>query len=68
MSEIDFKVARDPLLGEIRLSPLEMLIADIPSMQRLRSVSQLSGAEKVYPGATHTRFLHSLGVMHIAGL
>ncbi len=68
MSETDFKVARDPLLGEIRLSPLEMLIADIPSIQRLRSVSQLSGAEKVYPGATHTRFLHSLGVMHIAGL
>ena len=68
MKETDFKVARDPLLGEIRLSPLEMLIADIPSIQRLRSVSQLSGAEKVYPGATHTRFLHSLGVMHIAGL
>jgi HD superfamily phosphohydrolase len=43
-------------------------MADMPAMQRLRYVSQLAGAEKVYPGATHTRFLHSLGVMHIAGL
>lgn len=68
MEKIDSKVSRDPVLGEIRLSPLELLAADLPSMQRLRYVTQLSGAEKVYPGATHTRFLHSLGVMHISGL
>jgi hypothetical protein len=36
--------------------------------QRLRRIKQLAGAELTYPGAIHTRFLHSLGVMYITGL
>nr|MDO8109454.1 HD domain-containing protein [Candidatus Sigynarchaeota archaeon] len=44
----------------------EPLIDSLP-FQRLRRVRQLAGTEYVYPGATHTRFEHSLGVMHLAG-
>ena len=34
--------------------------------QRLRRISQLGMASFVFPGATHTRFSHSLGVAHLA--
>ncbi|MEX2682742.1 MAG: HD domain-containing protein [Candidatus Sigynarchaeota archaeon] len=44
----------------------EPLIDSVP-VQRLRRIRQLAGTEYVYPGATHTRFEHSLGVMHLAG-
>jgi HD superfamily phosphohydrolase len=44
----------------------EPLIDSLP-VQRLRRIRQLAGTEYVYPGATHTRFEHSLGVMHLAG-
>ncbi|AEH50678.1 HD domain-containing protein [Pseudothermotoga thermarum] len=62
------KVSRDPIHSEIALFPLEILSIDTRPVQRLRSLSQLVGAELVYPGASHTRFAHSLGVMHIAGI
>src|SRR6056297_367242 len=68
MKEYKTRVSRDPVYGEITLSPLEVLCIDARPMQRLREVSQLGGAERVYPGATHTRFLHSLGVMHLSGM
>lgn len=67
MSDLKFKVSRDPVHGEIYMFPLELLCADTRPLQRLRKVSQLAGAERVYPSATHTRFLHSLGVMHVCG-
>ncbi|HJL67252.1 MAG TPA: HD domain-containing protein, partial [Nitrosopumilus sp.] len=44
----------------------ELLIIDNPIFQRLRRIRQLSGAHLTYPAAQHTRFEHSLGVMHIA--
>ncbi|KLO23224.1 metal-dependent phosphohydrolase [Marinitoga sp. 1197] len=68
MEKLYFKVSRDPIYSEIFIYPLEIVIADTPLVQRLRYLSQLAGAEYVYPSATHTRFSHSLGVMHIAGL
>lgn len=56
----------DPIHDFIRVNDLELKIIDNPVFQRLRRIRQLSGAHLTYPGAQHTRFEHSLGVMHIA--
>jgi HD superfamily phosphohydrolase len=57
----------DPIHGFVRAFGIEIKIIDNPIFQRLRRIKQLSGAHLTYPGAQHTRFEHSLGVMHIAG-
>ncbi|HJM26128.1 MAG TPA: HD domain-containing protein [Nitrosopumilus sp.] len=56
----------DPIHDFIRVYEHELLIIDNPIFQRLRRIRQLSGAHLTYPAAQHTRFEHSLGVMHIA--
>ncbi len=56
----------DPIHDFIRVYDHELEIIDNPIFQRLRRIRQLSGAHLTYPGAQHTRFEHSLGVMHIA--
>ncbi len=56
----------DPIHDFIRVYRPELRIIDSPIFQRLRGIRQLSGAHLTYPGAQHTRFEHSLGVMHIA--
>ncbi len=57
---------KDPIHGYIEVTPTERAIIDTPQFQRLRRVKQLSAAHLTYPGAEHTRFQHSLGVMHIS--
>jgi len=57
---------RCPVHGFIKLNDWERAIVDTPTFQRLRRIRQLAWTEYVYPGATHTRFEHSLGVMHTA--
>lgn len=59
-------VVRDPLWNTIRLDPVAVAIIDTPAFQRLRYIRQLGLAHLVYPGATHTRFDHALGVYHLA--
>ena len=58
---------RDPVHGFIYREPHERDLIDTKLFQRLRSLHQLALAHLVYPGATHTRFDHSLGAFHIAG-
>lgn len=57
---------RDPVHGFIEVTPLENKIIDSPPFQRLRYIKQLAFSYLVYHGAEHTRFGHSLGVMHLA--
>jgi len=59
---------RDPVYGFISFNDLEKAIISHPAFQRLRRIRQLALTEMVYPGATHTRFEHSLGVMYMATL
>lgn len=56
---------RDPIHGFIELSELELELVDSPPFQRLRNIKQLATTYLVYHGAEHTRFGHSLGVMHL---
>jgi len=57
----------DPIHDFIRIYELELKVIDTPIFQRLRRIRQLAGAHLVYPSAQHSRFEHSLGVMHLAG-
>ena len=43
-------------------------VIQAPQFQRLRRIRQLGFSEFVFPGATHTRFAHSIGVFHTARL
>jgi HD superfamily phosphohydrolase len=65
----------DPIHGYIPFtSPIgsqeevtEKALIDSRWMQRLRYIYQLQSARWVYPSAEHSRFVHSLGAMHLAG-
>jgi HD superfamily phosphohydrolase len=58
----------DPIHKFIRFTDLERKIIDSSVFQRLRRIKQLAGAHLVYPAAQHSRFEHSLGTMHVAGI
>lgn len=58
------KEINDALWGTVSLSPIEVVLLDSPLIQRLRYIRQLGVVHWVYPGAIHTRFEHSLGVLH----
>jgi HD superfamily phosphohydrolase len=60
------KEVNDAIWGTIKLSPLEVVLIDSPLVQRLRFIRQLGVVHWVYPGATHSRFEHTLGVLHQA--
>ena len=57
---------RDNLHGSIALSVLENLVISHAALQRLRRIRQTSFLYLAFPGATHSRFEHSLGVLHLA--
>jgi HD superfamily phosphohydrolase len=57
---------RCPVHGFILINDWEREIINHPAFQRLRRIRQLAWTDQVYPGAMHTRFEHSLGVMHVA--
>ena len=58
------KIVHDPLWGSIMLEPWEIAVLDLPLIQRLRQIRQNSFASYVFPGCSHSRFEHTLGVIH----
>lgn len=60
------KIINDPVLGFVSL-PFTLLydLLQHPYVQRLTRIRQLGLSYFVYPGNTHTRFIHSLGAMHL---
>ncbi|MGB9714518.1 MAG: HD domain-containing protein [Candidatus Bathyarchaeales archaeon] len=58
---------KDPVHGYVYITEKEKEVIDSYPVQRLRRLRQLAGSEYVYPGANHTRFEHSVGVMYLAG-
>lgn len=68
---IGFPVAttvRDALYDRIPLSAPELALIATPEFLRLERIQQLGFVSKIWPGARHTRFEHSLGVLHLARL
>ncbi len=57
---------RDPVHGFIHISRNELKLVESRAFRRLRQIKQLALTYLVYPGAMHTRFEHSLGVMELA--
>jgi len=57
---------RDPVHGDITITLLEKSLIDLKIFQRLRGISQLGPTHLIYPGATHTRFSHSIGTLFVA--
>jgi len=62
------KIVNDPVHGFITI-PDELVfdLMEHPYFQRLRRIKQLGLTHFVYPGATHTRFQHALGAIHLMG-
>lgn len=60
------KEINDAVWGTVKVTPLEVVIVDCPLVQRLRLVRQLGVVHWIYPGASHSRFEHTLGVLHQA--
>ncbi|GFN79176.1 deoxynucleoside triphosphate triphosphohydrolase samhd1 [Plakobranchus ocellatus] len=66
-SEMAELLINDNIHGHILLNWRLKRIIDTPQVQRLRDLKQLGMGSHVFPGATHTRFAHSIGVCHLAG-
>lgn len=65
--DIVYKTINDNVHGHIDIHPLCQSIIDTPQFDRLRSLRQLGSAHYVFPTAKHSRWEHSLGVMHLSG-
>ncbi len=59
------RLIMDPVHGGISLYRHEVLVIDHPLFQRLRNICQNDILSLVFPGATHSRFLHSIGTLHV---
>ncbi|MEM2876355.1 MAG: HD domain-containing protein [Candidatus Bathyarchaeia archaeon] len=66
MSEKFWGEIKDPVHGYVYISEVEKEVLDTYPVQRLRRLRQLAGSEYVYPGANHSRFEHSVGVLYLS--
>ena len=64
--QVHQSIIRDPVHGDIFLSPEVRTLIDTSTFQRLRYISQLATCHFAFPSATHTRFSHSIGAHHLA--
>ena len=60
------KEIRDAVHGDVDFDSPELDVINTPQFQRMRGIRQLGLAHLVYPSAQHSRFEHSLGVVHMA--
>src|SRR5439155_8659690 len=63
----EFNEIRDPVHVFVEADPDELAVVNSRPFQRLRHIHQLALTYLIYPGGTHRRFEHSLGVMQVAG-
>ncbi|MBN2762747.1 MAG: HD domain-containing protein, partial [Bacteroidales bacterium] len=66
MTQNKHKIINDPVHGFIKI-PTDFIfdLLEHPFVQRLRRIKQLGLTSLVYPGATHTRFQHAIGALHL---
>lgn len=65
---IKSKIINDPLYGLLNLPDNYLFdIIQHPYFQKLRRINQLGMSSLIYPGATHTRFQHTIGAVHLLG-
>jgi len=62
-----FTEVRDPIHGAIGVTAAELPVLDHPFVQRLRNILQMGFSQLPFPGAVHSRYIHAVGVMHLAG-
>lgn len=62
------KVIRDVIHGDITIEEKFLKVVDTKEFQRLHRIKQLSVADMIFPGATHSRFSHCIGTYHVMSL
>ncbi|KAI9591511.1 HD phosphohydrolase domain-containing protein [Syncephalis fuscata] len=65
--QLSEKVIADPVHGYIHMNEICLEIIDTVQFQRLRDLKQMGASYYVFPGASHCRFEHSIGVSYLAG-
>jgi HD superfamily phosphohydrolase len=65
---MEYKIVYDPVHGTIRMDGVLSDLLKTPELNRLNRIRQLGLSYLVFPGAHHTRFEHSLGTSHVAGM
>lgn len=63
-----YKIIRDAIHGDITIDDKFLKVINTKEFQRLRRIKQLSVADIIFPGATHSRFSHSLGTYYVMTL
>jgi deoxynucleoside triphosphate triphosphohydrolase SAMHD1 len=62
------KIFNDSIHGHVSIHPLCIALVDTPQFQRLRDLLQVGPTYYVFPGASHRRFAHSIGVSYLSGV